>query len=406
VAADPPGIRRILLDVTLGDAATAEAAAAAALRTGVADDVVRLAWAWRVVPRLHERVLAGASLGAAADAQLARMAIAAAAQSTLYFHRAADVVGRLDRAGVPVAAFKGVAAIAALYGTPSARMLRDVDIVIDPAAVTDALRVLGDAGFALTDDIDRRGGADEWIEMLHAPSLDLRNLYVSLRTDEGFEADVHLQIGPAPPPRMLPGALLGRRVRVRAAGSEIPVLAPVDLMLLNVYHSLKDLLALTSAARDLNDLAAWWARGRDQWSVEEFVAAARESRLDAPLLAFWRVLARADASGPVGDGVVVLDRDVSHASRRDADRIVQLFYRLVDTGRLSSGILTTLSPGRARRYREQRRHQADAHREGVETPRRTVRGFAAGLGRVAREAADVHRLAAYRALVRAQRRYR
>jgi hypothetical protein len=44
---------------------------------------------------------------------------------------------------------------------------------------------------------------------------------------------------------------------------------------------------------------------------------------------------------------------------------------------------------------------------GADRGRRlTLRGFAAGVGRVVREGADRDRLAAYRALVRAQRRYR
>ena len=428
------GIRRALLDLTLGDTATANTTATRVRSAGEADDVVRLAWAWRVVPRLQERVVAGVSLGPDADARLSELAIAAAAQSTLFFHRAGDVLARLEHAGVRAAAFKGVAAIASLYGTPAARMLRDVDVVIDPQHVGTAVRTLMEAGFELTDEIGRKG-VDEWIDMLHSPSLDLRNLYVSLRNDEGFEADVHLQIGPTPPPRMLPEALLNRRVRATAAGVDVPVLAPVDLMLLNVYHTLKDLLALTSAARDLNDLAAWWGRGHDRWSLDELVPAAREACLEAPLLAYWRVISRADAGGPVGDGVTRLDAEADPAIRRDAALIVELFDRLVDTGRLSSGIISTLSPGRVRRYLDQRRHRTDAARSAGPASalgsdagaglaganpganpgadpgadrggRLTLRGFAAGVGRVVREGADRDRLAAYRALVRAQRRYR
>ncbi len=48
-------------------------------------------------------------------------------------------------------AFKGVGVIAALYVTPAARMVSDVDVVIDPAALDCAVEALGDLGFALSE---------------------------------------------------------------------------------------------------------------------------------------------------------------------------------------------------------------------------------------------------------------
>ncbi len=103
--------------------------------------------------------------------------------------------------------------------------------------------------------------------------MQLRDLFVSLHNDEGFEVDLHLRLGHAPPPRMTTRSLLSRRERASLSGTVVPVLAPVDLTLLSVYHSLKDLMALTSTARDLADLSAWWHRGRELWSLDELVDA-------------------------------------------------------------------------------------------------------------------------------------
>jgi hypothetical protein len=401
VAGDATSLRRALVDLAVGDATTAAAAAGAVRAAGRQDELVRLAWAWRVVPRLQEQVAAGASLGSEADARLGQMALAAAAESTLYFHRAGTAFDALRAARVRACAFKGVASIATLYGTPSARMIRDVDVVIDPAQVETAVEALRAIGFELTDPIGAEGMA-AWIDALRSPMVNLRNLFVSLRNDEGFEVDLHVRFGHAPPPRMTPASLLARGHTAEAAGVALPVLSSVDLILLTVYHSLKDLMALTSAARDLADLAAWWHRGREHWSLDELVPASTAARLDMPLLAFWLLLARAEPDGPTGAGVERLDAAVDHATRRDARRMVQLFDHLLDAGRISRGVLSTLTPQRGRRYLAARR-RVDATAATV--PTRGSRRIA-GLVRVGREAVSVRRLAGYRALARAQRGYR
>jgi hypothetical protein len=399
---EPASLRSALVDLLLGDAATAATAAAVVRELGAQDDLLHLAWVWRIVPRLHERVAAGASLGNAADARLAELAVAAAAQSTLYLHRAGAALATLEAAGVPAGVFKGIGSIGALYRTPAARMVSDVDVVIDPVDVEKAVAALRCIGFEPTASIDSEG-ITSWIDKLRSPMVHLRNLFVSLRNDEGFEVDLHLRFGYAPPPRMTPASLLSRRTSTSVASVTLPVLAPVDLILLNVYHSLKDLLALTSAARDLADLASWWERGGALWSLDELVDASIASRLDVPLLAFWLVLAHADQHGPVTEGVARLDAAVGPGTRRDARRMVRLVEQLVDEGRISRGLLSTLSPDRVRRYRAQRRRRADARANGrpIDSADRI-----AGLRRIGREAFGPRRLAAYRALARAQRGFR
>ena len=72
----------------------------------------------------------------------------------------------------------------------------------------------------------------------------------------------------------------------------------------------------------LADLSAWWHRGRDLWSLDELVGAAIDAKLDAPLLTFWLVLARAEPRGPVPDGVEMLADAMESPARRDADRML------------------------------------------------------------------------------------
>ena len=226
---------------------------------------------------------------------------------------------------------------------------------------------------------------------------------MSLRNDEGFEVDLHLRLGHAPPPRMTTASLLSRREHASLSGTPVPVLAPVDLTLLGVYHSLKDLMALTSAARDLADLSAWWHRGRDLWSLDELVDAAVAAKLDVPLLTFWLVLARADPGGPVPEGAERLAAAMAPAARRDAHQMLALVDHLLDDGRLSRGLLSALSPQRARRYLAQRKRRADAPDAGAPG---TTADRMAGLARIGNEAASLRRLPAYRALGRAQRGFR
>ena len=203
---------------------------------------------------------------------------------------------------------------------------------------------------------------------------------------------------------MTTASLLSRRVYVPAAGAVVPVLAPVDLILLSVYHSLKDLMALTSAARGLADLSAWWHGGRDLWSLDELVGAAVDAKLDVPLLTSWLVLARVEPRGPVPDGVERLAAVMESSARRDAYRMLGLVDHLLDDGRLSRGLLSTLSPHRVRRYLAERRRRVDDPSLGA--PTTTAADRFAGITRIGKEAADLRRLPAYRALGRAQRGFR
>jgi hypothetical protein len=391
----------MLFDVLLGDEATVGRASEAVRASGQGEDLARLAWAWRVVPRVHERVRTGTSVGPAGDAALAELAIAATAQSTLFWHRAGRAVDSLTRAGIATGAFKGIGSIAALYGTPAARMVSDVDLVLDRTDVEGAIAALRSEGFELSAPI-HDAGVHEWIESLRSPMVQLRDLFVSLRDGEGFEVDLHLRFGHSPPARMTTSSLLGRRRTVTVGRTPIPVLAPADLMVLNAYHSLKDLMALRSAARDLCDLAAGWSRARTEWSLDDVVDAAVEAQLDRALLTSWLLLLRADPQGPVREGVELLERSAEPATLRDARRIIALVDHLLDDGRLSRGLLSTLSAQRVRRYVAERRRRAVAQSNAPGSVNERVAGFR----RIGAEAANVRRIAAYRALGRAQRGFR
>src|SRR6185437_9767592 len=98
---------------------------------------------------------------------------------------------------------------------------------------------------------------------------------------------------------------------------------------------LKDLMALRSTARDLCDLAAWWSRKRTEWSLGDVVDAAVEAQLECSLLTSWLLLVRSDPSGPVREGVELLERSAGPTAQRDAHRIVELVDHLLDDGRLS-----------------------------------------------------------------------
>jgi hypothetical protein len=102
------------------------------------------------------RLAAGHGALPVSDREEARRWLAAHRATCLWAETAFEaLLAALNRAGVASLVLKGPALAARLYGDPSARTYRDLDLLVEPARRRTAARVLGEQGYALTWDPPR-----------------------------------------------------------------------------------------------------------------------------------------------------------------------------------------------------------------------------------------------------------
>ncbi len=112
------------------------------------DRVLALAGAVRVVEAVAHALLAAVALElpGAVRARLAELSAAAAARNALALHELARAQEVLSAAGVPSAALKGAALLAAHHPSIAARQLGDVDLLVRPRDLARAAAALAAAG--------------------------------------------------------------------------------------------------------------------------------------------------------------------------------------------------------------------------------------------------------------------
>jgi len=402
-------VAQALVHLVLGDAARRQAAAARLSQLGQWDHAVAVSIAWRVVPQVRRRLgdLANAP-GEAAQRRLHDASVAAALQSTTLAHRAAAVLQHLDAAGVPALPFKGVAAIADLYGGPGRRMLSDIDVLVAPDQLRAACAALQELGF--TPVVERFNEYVAYLEHRPYEGALSGHYFLVLIDADHVEVDLHWRLGTRPPPALEAGNLITRAVTAQLYRTTIRVPAPADAMALTAHHVLRDNFAPDTAVKDLCDLAAWWEAEGTRWRLPEVVRDVQRCGMAVPLLALWEVLASVDGGSRVGDGVDALAAACTRRERRDATRLASLFHAQATGGRLNPDLLRLLSPmviARFVRRRVQHRAQVDYFTRHIEAEMHLDphRSYGERIGQLLR---DVLRLragtfAAYRALLRVHR---
>ena len=141
-------LRHLLRAALLEDAA-ARAAFADWLTTNPPDDPMAFDVAERrLLPLLGANLRA---LGISHPIQSAGASVGnrSAARNALLMQSAADAVCRLARAGVPTLVLKGVPLIVQYYRDPALRPMSDVDLMVRPADLARALRILAEAGWTV-----------------------------------------------------------------------------------------------------------------------------------------------------------------------------------------------------------------------------------------------------------------
>ncbi len=308
-----------LFELIHGADARAAAAATAITQAGEWDWTLQLAQAWRVLPQLGQRLRQlGVALPVALAQRLAAAATESAMRSGYAARRAGALAQQLAAAGIPAAAFKGIAALAYLHRSPAERMLGDIDLLIreqDLAAIVAALAAIGflpTVGSAAADAVQSHISARQ------------DNHGATLADGEGLEVDLHWRLrGGAQ--QLLEGALWQRVAPQPLLRQPVPMVAPIDALLLSTHHALRNDLSPFPTVRDLSDLHGYWRRVGCDYSVAELASLASLTGLAAPLLGLLQAL-EAVAAIPAADPALAQLRE--QCGRRvvvEGDRLYDWF---------------------------------------------------------------------------------
>jgi hypothetical protein len=406
-------IRTSLADLMLGDAACASAAAARLAATNGWGTAVALSGQWRVATTLHGKLEAFAAAGTAvaidaeSRAQLRRLAVIAAAQTTLVLQRSRAALEVIERAGCEAVAIKGIALIAGLYDGRATRMVSDLDIIVREREFATVKAALEAAGYE-----DRSPEFERHVADIGA-SERLHN-YARTFVRDGLEVDAHWQFGPHPPAVLATEHIIRRSQRVSLGKTEVSVASPIDAMLIGTHHALRGYFVPRETIKDLCDLAAWWTLGRTQWNLDDLIAAAHEAEIASSLCALWRILCRRDRAHPAAQGIAAIERTMRAAARAEARNLAQFFEDQLAEGNHAERTVQMFAvsvAGRSMIARSRGWLSRRARGEGeVSTyvrrpwPAR-ITHFIERMSKVARELGRVRSFAAYRAVARAQSRY-
>jgi hypothetical protein len=215
-------------------------------------------------------------------------------------------------------------------------MVSDVDVIIDVADLPRTFEVLAAGGYHPPPGF-RIDDFDAWATA-RASTPRLRAMALYLANAEGFEVDVHWQLGGNPPARMTAPAMLERSVGADLAGSPAHVVAPLDAVLLTAHHALRSWFLPRSTVKDLCDVGAWFERAPDAVPLDALASAAAEARLTASLLALVRLL-------PADPALDALEAAAPQSDRRQAARLVKFFDHQLRRGLNGDLLLLLAAPG-------------------------------------------------------------
>ena len=406
-------IRTDLADLMLGDAACANAAAARLAAGSGWSTAVALSGQWRISTALHgklETLAAGGTavvIDAESRAQLRRLAVIAAAQTTLVLQRSRAALGILEGAGCEAIAIKGIALIAGLYDGRATRMVSDLDIIVREREFATLKAALEAAGYE-----DRSPEFERHVADIGA-SERLHN-YDRTFVRDGLEVDAHWQFGPNPPAVLATEHIIRRSHRVSLGKFEIRVASPIDAILIGTHHALRGYFVPRETVKDLCDLAVWWTLGRAQWKLADLIVASHEAEIATSLCALWRILCRRDPAHPAAHGIAAIEHTMNAAARGEARNLAQFFDHQLVFGNHAERTVQMFAVSvagrsliaRSRGWLNRRvRGKSDVLRYIPRPLPARVAHLRERIVKVARELGRVRSFAAYRAVARAQSRY-
>lgn len=278
-------------------------------------DTIRQAELHGLAPYLYMRLKdSRAEMPAGAHRQLKALTFRHADASRIRTRALLEIVDRLDRENIEVLVLKGAALAHMIYERPGHRPMSDVDLLIDPARLDDASRIVGELGY-------RESSYQGLLpDHHHLPSIS--------RTDDGLCVTIELHHDALAPDNIGSiriGRLTEPPIEIEVDGAAIRTLGHVDMLRHLCRHALepRETTKLGSAL----DILLYASRHADEIDWErfgrEFPEAITMIRLLGHLLPWPSGLTQyVPAPAPpapdgVGVGMVPLSR-LRHGQRRIA----------------------------------------------------------------------------------------
>jgi hypothetical protein len=323
--------REDLVDLLIGGSAAAARVIARMDGENGWPEIFHLAASWSVVPSLRTRLAdLGISLSENLKQQLFGLFQEAYAASTLQARRGVSVCRKLQENAVPVVIFKGLAAIAHLYqGQPSARTIKDVDIVVSEKDLDGALNFLDSLGLKA----DHGGDLRAYTAFLRNSPGFAGNKALSVGGTGLGELDVHWSLGPNTAPDFRVEAIIERSCWVNLFEQPVRVISPCDGLLLTAHHAVREDFAPDGMLRDVLDASAWLSLLEHRNEMEECLERARRCRIEDPVLALMEILAAKEGAA----------RRSARSSRRAA-ALSKLFWFQTQNGPLGKDITYLADP--------------------------------------------------------------
>jgi len=309
-------------------------AAAGRLAAGASwHEAIALATTWKVVPQLSARIQSlRIALPEDDTRTLRREFLRVYGQSASRAVRATLAMRELEKAGIAVAAFKGVASMAVLYGGPKQRSIGDGDLLIPRKDIAAALACVERIGFM-------RKGEETLAEYLsfveNAPRF-AGNEAMALYGEDGSEIDLHWSISGS---GLLVEEILERAEKTELMCATIPVVDSTDGILLTIHHAIREDLALESVIRDLLDVRLWCERLEQRGEFESGITRSAEADSQVAALTVCSLLGGYDDSIAAARFARLLGDRTSRAQRQSAARLMELFHYQIERGRLKKDVL-------------------------------------------------------------------
>jgi len=281
--------REGLIDLLIGGAEVAAGASTRVGRENAWPAIFDLAAIWSVVPNLRKRLVElRTPLSADLKKRLFFLFQEAYVSSTLQARRGVSVCRKLEEKGFPVVVFKGLASIAHLYqGNPSARTIKDVDILVREKDLNGALGVMEDLGLKP----DHGGNFPGYAAFVRNSPGFAGNEALSAGGSGLGELDVHWSLGPRSAAEFRIEAIIERSGWVNLFENQIRVISPRDGLLLSAHHAVRENFAPDGMLRDVLDAFAWLKLLDQRGELEQCLERARRCRIEDPVLALAEILA-------------------------------------------------------------------------------------------------------------------
>ena len=322
-----------MAEVLLAGDARAVAAAEDISEAAACPAALALAQTWKVTPQLSARLQKlGLKLSAEDTWTLRRGFLKAHANSALRAAKAVAAIRELEQSGIPVAAFKGIAAMALLYCGPKQRTVGDGDLLILRKDLANALACLERNGLL------RKGTdtLDQYLKFVENAPRFAGNQAIALYGNDGSEIDLHWQLAGS---GLRVEEVLNRSVRAELLGSAIPVVDAKDGFLLTVHHAIREDLGIESMCRDLLDARLWCEHLEESQQLEEGMRLAARSGSEVAVLAVTSLLRGYDDTTAAARAAELLGGAMSRSDRLSAARLTALFHHQLENGRLGKDVM-------------------------------------------------------------------